>query len=365
MPHSWYSAHPASNVVCDEEYFQASQSRRPTNQSGALRLVSDDDVRWHQNFSKRACETVWQRQIASMPNSSKEAAFAFTYHQGTFYQGSSTLLVRLGKTGGLTLRHLFAQIKIPVDMIHTRPAPMPEFDRHQRIIMSLRDPVARFVATYNSAYAMNTLSASLRQYRTVSNMTEVLLRHLAHTTPSGCPDHAQTIFSTMGTWAHEWTGICFYFGGLLSVMRSKPVFVLTTEALSSDVEELLAWLSLQDVHGKYSYHLENGHQSSTDPKDKLLSQTARRALEFEFASEYRMLNRAMQNSVNKRGTRYCTSAVELPAIPFGARGIIVPVETANAAGPPAGSFTKLDVLNTSAAQYASAWFEPPKKLTCA
>ena len=73
----------------------------------------------------------------------------------------------------------------------------------------------------------------------------------------------------------------------------------------------------------------------------------------------------MQNSVNKCGTRYCTSAVELPAIPFGARGIVVPVETANAAGPPAGSFTKLDVLNTSAAHYASAWFEPPKKLTCA
>ena len=79
-----------------------------------------------------------------------------------------------------------------------------------------------------------------------------------------------------------------------------------------------------------------------------------------------MLNRAMQNSVNKRGVRYCTSVAELPTIPFGARGALIPPENASAALPPAGNFTKLDVLNiTSTAKYASAWFEPTKKVTCA
>ena len=198
-------------------------------------------------------------------------------------------------------------------------------------------------------------------------MTEALLRHAPLTTPPGCPDHAQTMLRNATlTWAHAWTGICFYFGGLLPIMRSKPVFVITTETLSLDVKEVLEWLRLDGVQRtKTTYTLEKGHQSSTDPKVKFLSQTARRVLEVEFASEYRMLNRAMQKSVNKRGSRYCTSVAELPTIPFGARGALIPPENASAAVPPAGNFTQLDVLNiTSAAKYAPSWFEPTKNVTC-
>lgn len=109
-------------------------------------------------------------------------------------------------------------------------------------------------------------------------------------------------------------GVCFYLGGLLSQMHLKQLFVMTAETYTADLLTLLPWLKDNGVTGdlnRSNIQLVNAHASSHSNESTWLSTDARARLETLLVTEYRLLNTALSQSINKAEQAYCTVATDL------------------------------------------------------
>ena len=81
------------------------------------------------------------------------------------------LYVHIGKTGGGTLHALMRTRKIPVDVVHVHPTPIAAFVSHPHIVVSVRDPIARFVSVFNKKRE-ELLSNTSYCFRTPNELVE-------------------------------------------------------------------------------------------------------------------------------------------------------------------------------------------------
>lgn len=280
------------------------------------------------------CSQVWVNatleSAEEIINGAVDHHYEFTavpasYQNRTYSFNARVLVVRLGKTGGLTMRHIFSQQRIPVDMVHVHPTPVAAVVSHPLIIVTMRDPISRFVASLNAwreseVVAGRELPLLLRCFKTPNELVENSLIDAipdGATARSNCVDTSRSIFQSLASGrqppqqlsGHLWQGICFYLGGVLPLLPMKKVFIVTTETYSSDIVEMLAWLKSYGVHGEQSeLSLEHAHASSHSNESTFLSSSARASLEARFAFEYKVLNAVLGMSVNKGKLRYCSAS---------------------------------------------------------
>ena len=216
-------------------------------------------------------------------------------------------------------------------MVHVHPTPVAAVVSHPLIIVTMRDPISRFVATLNAWREVlhrnspsKELPLLLRCFKTPNELVESSLVDAIPdeaTARSDCVSVSRSIFQSLtsgrkppeangrSSAVHLWQGICFYLGGVLPLLPMKQLFIVTTETYSSDVVEMLAWLKSYGVHGKQSgLTLQHHHASSHSNESTFLSSSARASLESRLSFEYTILNAVLGMSVNKGKVRYCNTS---------------------------------------------------------
>jgi len=235
------------------------------------------------------------------------------------------LFIHIGKTGGGTTNSMLKGYKVPHDQIHAHPTPMSAFVSHPLVIVQMRDPVARFISVFNSwkeQYSHNgkfsgeQLPDLFECFRTPNELAQNAFVDV--TVAPGCVQAAESIFVSLNTGVshgqiknHIYEGICYYFGGLVPLLKSKEVFVIAQETHEHDFTEMLVWLESNKVRGtKGTTHLEfvpRAHASSHSNESIFLTNNSRAALEERFALEYLIQNAILGSSINKKGLQYCRS----------------------------------------------------------
>jgi len=235
---------------------------------------------------------------------------------------STVLLVHIGKTGGSTVATTLHKAGIRNDAVHVHPVPRSLFRATPHIVVSIRDPVARFLSAFNwgvrlrQGWAMNFSEC----YDAEKFAVEFAYHRLNPALPPasrGCGRLQQAVqeWTKPAGWMDaqryghiRWDG-CFYLGGCVADYApiSRRLFAVRTEALVDDVAALLRWLHASSQPPPV--HLNDNSRSNTR-----LRPFASEVLEVALADEYRLANRVLQviSSCLERGEMTsCTSAVQL------------------------------------------------------
>ena len=215
---------------------------------------------------------------------------------------STVLLVHIGKTGGSTVATTLHKAGIRNDAVHVHPVPRSLFRATPHIVVSIRDPVARFLSAFNwgvrlrQGWAMNFSEC----YDAEKFAVEFAYHRLNPALPPasrGCGRLQQAVqeWTKPAGWMDaqryghiRWDG-CFYLGGCVADYApiSRRLFAVRTEALVDDVAALLRWLHASSQPPPV--HLNDNSRSNTR-----LRPFASEVLEVALADEYRLANRVLQ-----------------------------------------------------------------------
>ena len=263
------------------------------------------------------------------------------------WQPNATLgCLHIGKAGGGMVSASLDASKIRNNQLHMAPADCREgspFFRHSELLVTLRDPVDRFVSAYNwrgagsnSASAFEACGSADSMFSNLhgSGNTVVATRrpplrvreseHLMRTFRQiNCSRFKKQVLAQvsngfslhdalMASQKHIFRGYCFHFGGpqclhLVSKHRIRvhPVF---TETMSAELEATLRGLSSSAPEAAVKLK-ERRHSSDGD---KFLSPRSRRALEVALADEHRLVNSIL--AVSGANRSYCTEQAVLPGV---------------------------------------------------
>ena len=314
----------------------------------------------------RACNATHATAMAFSRNAARHPHYEFSgmpgwYRDHWFAFDAKVLLVRLGKTGGGTLRSLFSTMNISLDMIHLHPTPLEAWVSHPLVLASVRDPVARFISSFNfwrfEAEAKGTaLPTLLRCFNNSNQLIESVAlasSSAASSASSLCLRHAHFLFQAVAGGDAQWRsiypidhlakagdsragvdiiehegmslaghliqGICFYLGGMIEHVQESPngksTFIIASETYEQDIAAALAWLESRGVAiPPGSFSLARVHETNHDASATSISDLARGFLERQLTTEYRMLNLLMRRSVNKKAWAYCMRVARVEGI---------------------------------------------------
>ena len=232
----------------------------------------------------------------------------------------SVLLVHIGKAGGTTVTSLLPS---PFGYVHVHPVPDIALSKHPRVVVSIRDPVARFVSAYNwgiqfrkrpgSAIARvdTTRCSSVNDFaqrfveakagsRRLMNQTDACAE-LALGLTNSVPTH-----QAQGHFSHVAMDACFYLGGCTRKFAGS--FVVTLEDMNVDLPALLQWLQVDQWLERPIPHTHPSTYSRVE-----LRESSRNALEFALSDNYRLLNLVLSASLNKCNAAYCVTS-KLPRL---------------------------------------------------
>jgi len=154
------------------------------------------------------------------------------------------LLAHTGKTGGSSTRNMFYANRIHHDEIHVHPVPRAMLLSHPRVVLCMRDPVARFVSAWEYARRTNR-TADIGAYEAREHglvlrpgaqaalgpldLFKCFASVVAFAEGLGRSDEcgrlAQAVLKPAPPGGvhlmHLTRGYCYYFGGVLDIMRER------------------------------------------------------------------------------------------------------------------------------------------------
>jgi hypothetical protein len=274
-----------------------------------------------------ACLSAWQQGRA-------EVQLALTsgfYHSKwgvageedgiSFPWNASIAFVHIGKAGGGTISSTLTLAGIIHDQQHMRSAECridSPFMRHQVFVVSVRDPVDRFISAYNWRGVHGSRNSTFLKCGSANSMfsSEAAptnancrrFKELVLAQPSVMPGETFNLEEAkLFAPFHEFRGYCFHLGGCMDALRLRRIMPIRTEKMDDDLNAALEILphprhKFAKIHYVY-------HQSE---EDKFLSRLARKALEIALADEYRLVNSIFAMAgVN---ASYCTVEASLEGV---------------------------------------------------
>jgi hypothetical protein len=247
--------------------------------------------------------------------------------------GSSVMSALRSARNQAIIRTLGRRGQEAFDAVHMHPVRREVADAMDRVLITLRDPVDRFISSYNTAACISDPSECRRhnnfdESSWVSSFkpgTPMVNRLTADCFPnvstfaealddeSDCGRLARdaigpNFIEDTGHVGHIGKGACYYLGGVLERLKDKDVYVIDTETCDAGIRGIPAWLGLNSsqfempprVHvGIYPHH------------DDGVSKDGRKRLRNHLAHEYalhdklrrwtwnRVLSRLQQTSRNR------------------------------------------------------------------
>jgi len=261
--------------------------------------------------------------------------------------------VHIGKAGGGTVNTVLRKVGLSyrqgndsrdqIDQLHKAAADCragSPFLRHEVFIVTLRDPVDRFVSAYNwnglktrqqsiakkcgsidSMFSNNNETNSERLCGRIKSLV------LAQSTPGEC-DNVAIGYNDIpevnhGCMVHLIKGFCFHLGGCVAALRERreSVMVVRVERMAEDlaaVTERLRtrspdWFDDSGANAKeLAWYLKDMRKANPSSGQKTLSPEARRKLEIALAEEYRLVNHIL--TLAGADTLYCTAEANLSGV---------------------------------------------------
>lgn len=249
-------------------------------------------------------------------------------------QNSSTLILHTGKTGGGFVHDFFVQNQIHFDQVHVHPISAAAISpgRRRSIVALVRDPVSRFVSTFNSLhlYEAGCWASADEALQMHINMTGSPSFEYEH--QSDCNVIAATLFevwqpdrTVIGTtgkkryMGHVDMNFCFYYGGIIWKLLQQwagDLFVMTVETLDADKAGMLDWVKNRGARvlgGVPPNSQGHPHQSYGSTA---LTASSRAVAEEGLADEYLIVNALLSSSANKHGLAYCTEVSTIRHVCF-------------------------------------------------
>jgi hypothetical protein len=162
-------------------------------------------------------------------------------------EGPKTLLIHVGKTGGESVSSVLRALAVPYSQIHVFPVESVMLKYYDTIIITLRDPIERFVSAFNfqhpsifkkKSHKTNMGQASIdkfkRFYDCFPNISVAAKQY-------GEESFCGQLIKESPPW-HLQMGYCFYLGGkdIRETLKShKGVRIIRTNYLEKDLRSVL------------------------------------------------------------------------------------------------------------------------------
>ena len=251
------------------------------------------------------CQRRWKNAMKQMEEKTEDPSDIYRGDNCLKAETKPVLLfVHVGKTCGSSvmqaLRNPQNQRAIqrlapghePFDAVHMHPVRREVADSMKRVLITLRDPVDRFISSYNTAACIGDPQNDPSQCRRKENGDEALsASHIKPGTPltnkitSECFNNVTSFadnldadtecgrlardaigpnyIEDLGHVGHIGKGACYYLGGVLERLKDKDVYVIDTETCDAGIRGIPTWLGLNStefvmppkVHvGHYPHH---------------------------------------------------------------------------------------------------------------
>ena len=260
----------------------------------------------------------------------------------TKYSAGTPMVVRVGKTGSGSLHDFLRHKCVVVNEVHVVAPPaaiLIDPSRSPLIVVTVRNPVARFISSYNmwveeSASHSDSRSACwasadelLQRYATLNNRrpshaNQCDLTAAQLSAPWLRNSHACTGTTCAFSLAHVDKGFCFYWAGTTCALQRRAargdIFAVATETLEADMRELLVWLGSRGHHAhNSSCGSHNPTMSHASSGQTNLSAASRAIAERLLADEFLLANALVKLSTNKGAASfYCTEQVRVSGVCF-------------------------------------------------
>lgn len=211
------------------------------------------------------------------------------------------LVVHIGKTCGSSLQSFLGNNRVTHSSIHVHPVPLEAVAKYDKIIIAVRDPMARFVSAFNFQYEaqphgwyrpLYTCFKTANSFAIgVDDRNECgqVARHILRMPPKQFAGHITS-------------GLCYYLGGMIDILRDKQVFIVRTKYCERDAKSMMGWLGYPvlspQMPKKQAEHTVKKFNASDTLKTHLSSEgvdNLKRYLE----DEYRLLRAIVKLSVNR------------------------------------------------------------------
>lgn len=206
----------------------------------------------------------WQHDVGATPRDGTHAALSGVPSALNPFR-HPVLLIHTGKTGGSTLDGVLKRARLPFDHVHVHPVPHALVANHPLIVVSVRDPVSRFVSAWefvrreagthvDAAIArFGTGRSSLFPIDVYACFSSVAAFADGLDAPGTCGDLARSLTQPLppvGHLSHLTMGYCYHLGGVLDVLgsRRRRHWVVRQEALRVDALGMLKWLNQTNPH---------------------------------------------------------------------------------------------------------------------
>ena len=250
------------------------------------------------------CQRRWKNAMKQMEEKTEDPSDIYRGDQCLKPTKPLLLFVHVGKTCGSSVMQALrnpqnqaamrrlAPGREPFDAVHMHPVRREVTDSMSRVLITLRDPVDRFISSYNTAACIGDPRNDPSRCRRKENGDESLsASHVKPGTPltnkitSECFSNvsdfalhldAQTecgrlardvigpnFIEDLGHVGHIGKGACYYLGGVLERLKGKDVYVIDTETCDAGIRGIPTWLGLNStafvmppkVHvGHYPHH---------------------------------------------------------------------------------------------------------------
>jgi len=160
--------------------------------------------------------------------------------------------VHVGKCAGSSIGQAIRG-QAPYEEIHLRKVQACEFKEKRKWIVSVRDPLDRAVSAFNWGFPADTLpmEAFYKCFKTVNEFAEALQDE------SWCGTAARRAIEKPILSEHIGKGFHYYFEEDLECVLAQEVYLIRTETLMEDLEDVfgrLGWklpATVLHVHGQY------------------------------------------------------------------------------------------------------------------
>lgn len=221
---------------------------------GSAETGHRDIVEHHQSESngETRCLQVWENGIQEIYKGAVIRK-GVPPHPLEYAYGYDLGFVHIGKTGGGTVNNLLKSNSVPAYhyAIHACPATKQNLGNYTELLVSVRDPIDRFVSAFNwfrEGLGLGQISPPYEQeqekvrsmfddcFPVVNSFAEqlddsTLCGELGRSWLLGHVNHFRS---------HIEMGTCFHLGGVLSSLEDRPLTLIHTESLE---EDFAAWMA--------------------------------------------------------------------------------------------------------------------------
>lgn len=227
-------------------------------------------------------------------------------HRKFIPEGPKTLSLHIGKTGGESVRHVLKTMGVPFQQLHVFPAEPEMLLYFDRIIITIRDPVERYISAFNFQHPSvfkkrshrtnmgnESLAAFGRFYDCFSNVSVLSQRFFEDSTCGRIAQHNPP-------W-HLQMGYCYYVGGSAvrkTLREHRGVLLIRTESLTEDLARVLSVVNESSSADLRVPYLNKQGSSASLPKELSSQELSVLRGYLERIGEYDLYNEIMRNGRN-------------------------------------------------------------------